>query len=245
LKKTVRLHETTAPDGTVIALYTHDGSYMIRVGGVELMSTRRHNSEDKLAELVCTPLHGRAGARVLIGGLGLGFTLKAALQALASDAEVVVAEILEDIIAWNMNPDYSLAGAALRDERVSLRHADVADVLRESAGQFDGIMLDVDNGTDSITTAGNAQLYRHVGVGLAVAALRPGGRLAYWSAQDDPHFAETLRDFGLAVDVIRARAHVTSGAWHTIFVAQRQRNGAKADAPRPAARPVAHAHRKL
>jgi spermidine synthase len=218
---------------------------MIRVGGVELMSTRRHNSEDKLAELVCAPLQTRRGARVLIGGLGLGFTLKAALQSLASDAQVVVAEILTDIIAWNMNPEYPLAGVALGDERVTLRHADVADVLRESAGQFDGIMLDVDNGTDSITTAGNAQLYRHVGVGLAVSALRPGGRLAYWSAQDDPQFAETLRDFGLVVEVVRARAHTTSGAWHTIFVAQRQRDGSKAAAPIPAARPVAHAHKKL
>ena len=221
MKKTVRLHETTAPDGTVIALYTHDGSYMIRVGGVELMSTRRHNSEDKLAELVCAPLQARRGARVLIGGLGLGFTLKAALRFLASDAEVVVAEILNDIIEWNSNPEYDLAGSALRDERVDLRHADVADVLRQSPGQFDGIMLDVDNGTDSITTAGNAHLYRTVGVGLAVSALRPGGRLAYWSAQDDPHFGDTLRDFGLSVEVVKARAHTTSGAWHSIFVAHR------------------------
>jgi spermidine synthase len=224
VKKTTRLHETRAPDGTVIALYTHDGSYMIRVGGVELMSTRRHNSEDKLAELVCAPLHSRAGARVLIGGLGLGFTLKAALRSLASDAHVVVAEILADVIEWYKNPEYDLAGDALRDKRVTLQHADVANVLRESPGQFDGIMLDVDNGTDSISTRGNAHLYRSVGIGMATGALRPGGRLAYWSAQDDPQFAETLRDFGLKVDVVRARAHATSGAWHTIFVAQRERN---------------------
>lgn len=220
MKKTIRLHEATAPDGTVIALYTHDGSYMIRVGGVELMSTRRHHSEDTLAELVCVPLEHTAGARVLIGGLGLGFTLKAALRSLPSDARVVVAEIMADVIEWNRNPEYALACDALRDERVTLRHADVADVLRENPGQFDGIMLDVDNGTDSISTSGNAHLYRAVGVALAVSALKPGGTLAYWSAQDDPQFAELLRDGGLSVRVVRARAHVTSGAWHTIFVAR-------------------------
>lgn len=219
MKKTTRLHEATCPDGTVFALYTHDGSYMIRVDGVELMSTRRHNSEDKLAELVCEPLQSHADARVLIGGLGLGFTLKAALRLLASDANVVVAENMADIIAWNMNPEYGLAGAALSDERVILRHADVADVLRENARQFDGIMLDVDNGTDAISGRANARLYQPGGIALAVSALRPGGTIAYWSAQDDPHFAESLSRCGLTVKSVRARAHTTSGAWHTIFVA--------------------------
>jgi spermidine synthase len=220
MKRTERLGTATAPDGTVLTLYRHDGAYSIRVDGVELMSTRRHHSEDRLAEVVCGPLQQQAGAQVLIGGLGLGFTLRAALASLAPDARVVVAEIVAGIIAWNENPDYALAGAALRDERVELRHDDVADVLRESPGCFDGIMLDVDNGAEPLTTAANAQLYGRAGVELAAAALRPGGRLAYWSAGGDHEFEALLRRAGLAVEVVRARAHATSGGRHTIFVAR-------------------------
>lgn len=201
-------------------LYRHDGAYSIRVDGVDLMSTRRHHSEDTLAELVCLPLRQAKDVRVLIGGLGLGFTLKAALRALAPDARVVVAEIAAEVIGWNMNPDYNLAAAALADGRVDLRHDDVANVLKQSRGQFDAIMLDVDNGAEPLTTSGNAQLYRHVGIQMAVAALRPNGRLAYWSANGDSHFEQSLRDAGLNVEVIRTRAHATSGTWHTLFVAR-------------------------
>ena len=221
MKRTERLGAATAPDGTVLTLYRHDGAYSIRVDGVELMSTRRHHSEDRLAEVVCLPLQHRAGARVLIGGLGLGFTLRAALASLPADARVVVAEIVAGIIAWNENPEYALAGAALRDERVELRHDDVANVLRESPGRFDAIMLDVDNGAEALTTAANAGLYGRGGVELAVAALRPAGRLAYWSAGGDHEFEALLRRVGLAVEAVRVRAHATSGGRHTIFVAQR------------------------
>ena len=201
-------------------LYRHDGAYSIRVDGVELMSTRRHHSEDALAERVCLPLQYSKDVRVLIGGLGLGFTLKAALRSLAPDARVIVAEIVAEVIGWNMNPAYALAFAALSDVRVDLRHNDVANVLKENVGQFDAIMLDVDNGAEPLTTSGNAQLYRHNGIRLAVAALRPTGRLAYWSANADSHFEESLRDAGLNVEVIRTRAHATSGAWHTLFLAR-------------------------
>src|SRR5688572_11603746 len=128
MKKTERLDEATTPDGTVLTLFRHDREYTIRVSGVELMSTRQHHSEDKLAELVCTPLRETPGARVLIGGLGFGFTLKAALAALGPDAHVMVVELMAPVIAWNRNPDYELAGAALADERVDLRHDDVANV---------------------------------------------------------------------------------------------------------------------
>jgi spermidine synthase len=221
VKRIERLGEAVAPDGSVLALTRHDGAYAIRVNGQDLMSTRRHHSEDVLAELVCEPLREREGARVLIGGLGLGFTLKAALRALASDAHVVVAEIVEEVIRWNRNPDYALAADALRDPRVDLRHDDVANVLQESPGGFDAIMLDVDNGAAPLTTRGNAGLYRAQGIRRAAAALRPGGRVAYWSAGDDPEFEKTLRRAGMAVEATRARAHPGLGAWHTIFVAWR------------------------
>jgi spermidine synthase len=215
-----RLGEAMTPDGTVLALFEHDGAYVIRVNGVELMSTRRHHSEDALAELACRPLQERPDAHVLIGGLGLGFTLKAALRLLASDARVVVAEIVETVIEWNRNPDYPLAADALRDPRVEVLHEDVVRVLQQHPGGFDAIMLDVDNGADPLTTSGNAQLYGPTGIHLAVAALRPAGRLVYWSAGDDRSFEKSLRHAGLTVTVSHVRAHATSGPKHTLYVGQ-------------------------
>jgi spermidine synthase len=219
MKKLERLAEARTPDGTVLALYRHDGDYLIRADGAELMSTRHHHSEDRLAELACGPLRDRAGACVLIGGLGFGFTLKAALRILPADARIVVAELVRAVIDWNERPDYGLAADALRDPRVELRHADVARVLRESAGTFDAIMLDVDNGPDPMTTSGNGALYGDAGVRSSAAALRPQGRLAYWSAQDDRGFERTLRRAGMVVEASRVWSHGTSGALHTIFVA--------------------------
>ncbi|WP_420124956.1 spermidine synthase [Longimicrobium sp.] len=221
MKRVERLGEAVAPDGSVLTLYRHDGAYSIRVGAHELMSTRRHHSEDVLAELVCAPLAEQEGARVLIGGLGLGFTLRTALGLLAADAQVVVAEIVDEVIRWNRNPDYALAADALADPRVDLRHDDVANVLQANPGGFDAIMLDVDNGAAPLTTRGNAGLYRAQGIRRAAAALRPGGRLAYWSADPDAAFEKALRGAGLTVQVERVRAHPTLKSWHTIFVARR------------------------
>jgi spermidine synthase len=222
VKRFERLDEAAAPDGTMLALYRHDDSYVIRVGNVELMSTRRHHSEDRLAELVCEPLRHAAGARVLIGGLGLGFTLRAALAVLPDDAHVLVVELVEAVIRWNAHPEYTgLAGAALRDPRVAVRHDDVARVLAASSGAFDGIMLDVDNGADALTTAHNAPLYRDAGIRTAAAALRPGGRLAYWSADPDPAFATALRRAGLTVEATAARAHHGRRTRHILYVARR------------------------
>lgn len=215
-----RLGVATAPDGTVLALFEHDGAYVIRVNGVELMSTRRHNSETALADVVCAPLAGVRGARVLVGGLGLGFTLKATLKQLAPDAQVTVVEILQSVIDWNANTDYDLAHEALNDARVNVQCEDVSRVIQRSPGTFDAIMLDVDNGAESLTTKGNRKLYNSVGVHMAAAALKPGGRLAYWSSTPDDAFEGTLRHAGLTVETHSVRAHATSGPWHTIFVAQ-------------------------
>jgi spermidine synthase len=184
------------------------------------MSTRHHHSEDRLAELACAPLRDRAGAQVLIGGLGFGFTVKAALRILPSDARVVVAELVRAVIEWNENPDFALASAALRDPRIELRHADVAQVLRGGPQAFDAIMLDVDNGPDPMTTSGNGALYTEAGVRMTAAALRDGGRVVYWSAQDDRKFERLLRRAGLAVETTRAWSHGTSGTLHTLFVAR-------------------------
>ena len=222
MKKLERLDSASAPDGTVLTLYRHDGAYVIRVDVVELMSTRRHNSEEALADLVCGPLGHRAGVRVLIGGLGLGFTLKAALRALAPDAQAVVAEIVDAVIYSNRNPDYALAGTALDDPRVVLHRGDVADALRANPAGFDAIMLDVDNGAEPLIIPANQQLYRHQGIRLAVSALRPGGRIAYWSVERDVGFERLLDGAGLDVETTKSRAHPTSGPWHTLYVARRK-----------------------
>lgn len=227
MKPYERLAEATAPDGTVLLLYRHDGAYLIRVNGIELMSTRRSHSEEQLAALACAPLRSRPDASVLIAGLGFGFTLKAALRLLPSDARMVVAEIVREVIEWNRNPDYPLASAALLDKRVDLRNDDVANVLRDNVAAFDAIMLDVDNGADPLTTSGNARLYDDAGIRRAMAALRPGGTLAYWSAQNDPTFVKALERAGLIVNVQRSRAHATSGGFCSLFIAtQRDRTRA-------------------
>ena len=225
MKRFERLDEAAAPDGTVLTLYRHDGAYVIRVGGVELMSTRRHHSEERFAELVCAPLRDTPRARVLVGGLGLGFTLRAALALLAPDAAVDVVELVEAVIRWNAEPAYDLAGSAMRDPRVTVRHDDVARVLAASPGAYDGVLLDVDNGADALTTASNAQLYRDAGVRTAAAALRAGGRLGYWAAGDEPALADALRRAGLRVEATRARAHATTGPRHTLYVAHRDAPG--------------------
>ena len=219
MKRLERLGVAKTPNGTELVLYRHDGAYLIRADGVELMSTRRHLSERKLAELVCAPLRDVPGARVLIGGLGLGFTLRAALQALRHDAEVTVAELVAEVIEWNADPAYDLSAEAMGDGRVRVLQQDVIDVLREHPASFDAIMLDTDNGPAGMLMSESERLYASRGVDSTVAALRPGGRIAYWSVGDDPRFVRLLRHRGLEVETQRVRAHDTSGPMHTIYVA--------------------------
>jgi spermidine synthase len=219
MKRFERLAEARTPNGTLIALYRHDGAYLIRADGVELMSTRRHLSEDRLAEVACAPLQEVPRARVLIGGLGLGFTLRAALRQLREDAEIVVAELLAEVIAWNTDPRYGLSVEAMSDPRVRVVHDEVIDVLRANPDAFDAIMLDTDNGPDGMLMSENASLYATRGIGDTVAALRAGGSIVYWSVGDDPGFAGTLRGSGLAVRTLRVRAHDTAGPMHTLYVA--------------------------
>jgi spermidine synthase len=216
-----RLAEAVAPDGTVLTLYRHDESYQLRVNGVELMTTRRVNSEVQLAEVACAPLATIAGARVLIGGLGFGFTMQAALGVLGADARVVVVELVGEVIAWNRNPEYALSHAALADPRVALLHADVLDVLRENADAYDAIMLDVDNGAESLVTSGNAHLYNETGIRTTITALHADGRIVYWSAQDDPRFVRSLRRAGLQVETRKVRPHPTVGNSYALFIARR------------------------
>jgi len=219
MKRLERLAEARTPNGTLLVLYRHDGAYLIRADGVELMSTRRHLSEERLAEVACAPLREVPRVRALIGGLGLGFTLRTALRELREDAEIVVAELLAEVIAWNADPTYDLSAEAMADPRVSVVHDDVINVLRANPGGFDAIMLDTDNGPDGMLMSENTPLYAARGIEVTVAALRAGGSIVYWSVGDDPGFAGALRNAGLAVRTLHVRAHDTAGPMHTLYSA--------------------------
>lgn len=223
MKPLERLGDARTPDGTVLSLFRHDGAYLIRADGVELMSTRRHLSEDRLAELACAPYRDTPNARVLIGGLGLGFTLRAALRVLRPDAEVVVAELVAEVIEWNANPAYPLSAEAMQDPRVQVVHTDVVRLLADQPAAFDAIMLDTDNGPDGMIMSENARLYAARGIDRTVTALRPGGQIVYWSVGDDPGFVGALQRAGLTVKTERVRAHATSGPMHTLYCATPRR----------------------
>ena len=225
MKKWTCVETVKMPDGKTISLNEHDGNYFIRVDGADLMSTRRHASEEKIAELACAHVAAIRGARVLIGGLGFGFTLKAALSVLAADATVVMVEILAAVVAWNRNPAFHLAACALADPRVIVLRKDVGEVIRESRGSFDSIILDVDNGPAALSAESNHRLYDSEGLHLARAALRPGGCVAIWSAAPDPAFEKLMARVGFEVDVQRCRAHANSGGWHTLFIGRVRRPG--------------------
>ncbi len=223
MKPTERLGEARTPDGSRLELLRHDGSYLIRANGIELMSSRRHLSEDRLAQVACAPFEAVPGARALIGGLGLGFTMKAALKALRPDAEVVVAELMPEVIAWNMNAEWDITDGAIRDPRVRIVPDDVFNVLKHNVHGFDAIMLDTDNGPDGMLLSENTQLYSAYGVDCTVKALREDGVIAYWSVSDDTKFVDSLERARLSVTKERVRAHGTSGPLHTIYVARLKR----------------------
>ena len=218
MKKWTSVDKTLTPDGKTISLHEHDGSYTIRVDGAQLMSTRQHASEEKIAELACAHLRGKRRARVLIGGLGFGFTLKASLAALAADATVVVAEILAAVITWNRNPFFNLAADAMADPRVIVLQQDVGEVIRAARRGFDSIILDVDNGPIALSTAVNDRLYDYAGLQRARTALRPAGCVAFWSAAPDPAFERLMTRAGFTVAVERCRSRPNAGARHTLFL---------------------------
>jgi spermidine synthase len=223
VKKWTELEQVTTPDGSRLSLAEHDGTYAIRVNGRELMSSRHSFSEEQLGVVACQPLRLMKGARVLIGGLGLGFTLRAALSTLGRDAQVVVAELLPEVVTWNQNPAYPLSAQALADPRTQVVIGDVARVIEQSEGRFDAIMLDADNQTTSMNTAGNARLYQAAGLAAVHRALTEGGLAVYWSAGEEPAFVERFRRGGFDVEVQRVRRHPSAKASHFLLIGRRLR----------------------
>ena len=213
------LGETLTPDGTSLRLARQGSEYIIFANGKSLMSNRMHGSEEALATLACQRLHKVEQPCVLVGGLGMGFTLRAALDILPPEATVVVAELVPAVVEWNRGPLGPLAGHPLSDQRVQVSVGDVAGALRVSPGQFDAVLLDVDNGPAAFTTTNNAGLYDDPGLTAARTALKPGGVLAIWSAREDRKFEQRLRYGGFTVEVERLRARLKKGGpRHTIFL---------------------------
>ena len=209
--------------GTAQSLFLYRGKddFFIRItGGQELMNTRKHGSEDALGKLPCRDLPNRASARVLIGGLGMGFTLAAVLQTVGPGAEVTVAELVPEVIEWNRGPLGERSGYPLDDPRTRVYVGDVAELLRQVNAAYDVITLDVDNGPEGLTSRSNDWLYSPPGIAAAQRALRPGGVLAYWSAGPVRHFGERLKHSGLRVEEHRVRAHGNKGPRHNIWLAR-------------------------
>ena len=218
----VQLDAVAVPGGGDLRLMRRGTEFSIMLGSNELMNSRVSGSERALARLACSRLKDRDHPRVLIGGLGMGFTLRAALDELPQEAHVVVAELVPSVIAWARRPMASIFGGSLSDARVSIEDIDVSRLI-SSAGPaaYDAILLDVDNGPDGLTRGSNDWLYGVAGLRAAWAALRPAGVLAVWSARPDQNFTNRLERTGFAVEQQQDRANGKRGARHTIWLASR------------------------
>jgi len=205
-----------------LRLMQRGSEFSIRLDRTELMNSRLSGSEEALAATACDRIRSRKAARVLIGGLGMGFTLRAALASLGPDAGVTVAELVPAVIAWARGPMSDVFGASLADSRVSLREADVGELIRSGASAFDAILLDVDNGPDGLTRKANDGLYALAGLSAARRALRTGGVLAIWSARPDPKFTARLRKANFVVEELKVPAGRSRGGKHVIWIATRE-----------------------
>lgn len=207
-----------------LQLYDCGDKFVIRFAdgrGGELMTSRMHQSEDRLGELPCRRLAGKPGVRVLIGGLGMGFTVAAVLRQLGVDAEVTVVELIPEVVQWNRGPLGSAAGEPLRDPRVKVVEGDVAELIAATPTGFDALLLDVDNGPDGLTRPENSRLYGDAGIRRCLRALRPGGVLAVWSAGPDQTFRRRLEKLARSVEEHQVFAHGNRGTRHIIWLAER------------------------
>ena len=209
-------------DGEEMRLLQRGTEFSIRVGGYELMNNRLYGSEDALAALTCERLGPRRNARLLIGGLGMGYTLARVLRSVEASAEVVVAELVPEVVEWNRGPLAHVAGNPLADPRVKVHEGDVASLIRKSRAEWDAIALDVDNGPVALTAKNNDWLYTLPALRAAHAALRPKGILAVWSAGGDPSFTHRLKQAGFSVEEIPARGRgAGKGPRYLVWIARK------------------------
>ena len=226
MKRFVLIDTAEIPNtDAALCLFSYGDDFVIKIrggNGNQLMNTRMHGSEDALAEIPCTRIARRPQARVLIGGLGMGFTLASALRHLGSDAEVQVAELVPGVIDWNRGPLGEKAGMPLDDPRTRVIRSDVADILNGERQGFDAIMLDVDNGPEGLTSKRNSWLYSSQGLDACARALRPKGILAVWSASADRAFSQRLSRSGFQAEEVQVFAHGNRGTRHTIWIAEKR-----------------------
>ena len=205
-----------------LRLLQRGAEFSIKLGQNELMNSRLSGSEEALATITCERIRNRPAPRMLIGGLGMGFTLRAAFAALGPAARIVVAELVPAVVEWARGPMAEIFGESLSDPRVTIRESDVSDLIRSDRLAFDAILLDVDNGPEGLTRATNDRLYDMSGLSAARAALRPGGILAVWSSGPNPKFTVRLRRAGFEVEELKVRANGSrGGARHVIWIATR------------------------
>ncbi len=197
VKPTLQIATAKTPDGEVLALYQHDADFSIKVNRQELMTSRAHESELELARLGCARIVSRQNPTVLIGGLGMGYTLRQALDLLQPEATVVVSELIPEVVAWNREFLGELNSHPLRDPRVVLKVGDVTNLIQQSEHAFDAILLDVDNGPEALTSEGNDRLYSPAGLQACMRALHAKGCLAIWSGAIDNAFEHRLRQVNL------------------------------------------------
>lgn len=221
MKPVITLATSRTPDGEPLILQEHDGQYFMKVGGVQLMGTNASSSEKEMANLACANLP--RGARVLIGGLGFGFTLLRVLELCPPDATVDVAELLQVVVDWNREFLTGVNGLLVDDPRVHIHIRDVADLIsRVGENRYHAILLDVDNSPDPLVQKGNAKLYDGSGLALTKAALHPGGRVVFWSANPDKSFARLMAKHFGNVQAIGAKAYPKAKRFtHTLFVGER------------------------
>ncbi len=202
----------------MISLHKHGGDFVIKVDRWVLMDSRVHSSEEALATIGCGKIQGLSRPSILIGGLGMGYTLAAALGRVGPDAKVFVAELMPAVVEWNRGPISHLAGHPLRDKRVTVLQEDVAAILRREHGAYDAILQDVDNGPDDLALERNHWLYSEAGLAAAAAALRPGGVLAVWSTKTNRGFLKSLQRAGFDAEVMTARGRDGRGAHYLVWV---------------------------